>query len=427
MQIQEITILCDVVDNFGDIGFVYRLSRSISEINPKIKLRLVVNNLASFSKMAPQINPNLAEQSFNSWKIFDWNKTELCSKEFSQNPPKIILQCFQCKRPFWLDDILFSENFNQKVQIVNLEYLTAESWADDFHLLKSGTRSIFVKKVIFMPGFTSKTGGLILDELFINFLYSSRTFKNQKALNFVKKDLSAQEFEFLKNENIFCVSVFLYEKDFSPQIKALKLYQDFMQQKNPNFKIHIFLANSVHLKNFENLCVKNQIEFSHLRYLEQETWDAFLTLCDFNFVRGEDSFSRAVLSGIPFFWQAYVQDDEFQLVKVDAFLQKLKPFFEVDSLQKFADFFSDYKKALLNFNRSENAKISEESLYKSQELSNIADFIEKNSLNEEDQSQILFFLLQNYDLLKKFFEDFARSIFKLGNLTEHLLSYLENL
>lgn len=420
MQVQEITILCDVVDNFGDIGFVYRLSRNIFQLNPKIKLRLVVNNLASFSKMAADINPNLAEQIFNSWKIFDWNKTELCFKEFSENPPKIILQCFQCKRPFWLDDILFSENFNQKVQIVNIEYLSAEDWVDDFHMLKSGTRSVFVKKVNFMPGFTAKTGGLILDKPFINFLYSNRTFKNQNALERIKKDLSAQEFEFFKNENIFCVSVFLYEKDFSPQIKALKLYQDFVKQKNPEFKVHIFLANSVHLKNFENDCKQNQIEFSHLNYLEQQNWDAFLTLCDFNFVRGEDSFSRAVLSGIPFFWQSYVQDDEFQLVKVNAFLQKLKPFF---ALEKFAD----YKKAVLNFNRSENAKVSEEILYKSREFEKVFDYLSCNSANKNEQSQILFSLLKDYDLLKKFFEDFAKSIFELGNLTEHLLDYLSQI
>lgn len=420
MQVQEITILCDVVDNFGDIGFVYRLSRNIFQLNPEIKLRLVVNNLASFSKMAADINPNLAEQIFNSWKIFDWNKTELCFKEFSENPPKIILQCFQCKRPFWLDDILFSENFNQKVQIVNIEYLSAEDWVDDFHMLKSGTRSVFVKKVNFMPGFTAKTGGLILDKPFINFLYSNRTFKNQNALERIKKDLSAQEFEFFKNENIFCVSVFLYEKDFSPQIKALKLYQDFVKQKNPEFKVHIFLANSVHLKNFENDCKQNQIEFSHLNYLEQQNWDAFLTLCDFNFVRGEDSFSRAVLSGIPFFWQSYVQDDEFQLVKVNAFLQKLKPFF---ALEKFAD----YKKAVLNFNRSENAKVSEEILYKSREFEKVFDYLSCNSANKNEQSQILFSLLKDYDLLKKFFEDFAKSIFELGNLTEHLLDYLNQI
>ena len=76
------------------------------------------------------------------------------------------MECFQCGRPEWLEELLFSQQFNLNVQIVNVEYLTAESWADDFHLLKSGTRSAKIKKINFMPGFTKKTGGLILVKKF---------------------------------------------------------------------------------------------------------------------------------------------------------------------------------------------------------------------------------------------------------------------
>ena len=31
-------ILCKVVDNYGDIGFVYRLSRSLSEKYPEVEI-----------------------------------------------------------------------------------------------------------------------------------------------------------------------------------------------------------------------------------------------------------------------------------------------------------------------------------------------------------------------------------------------------
>ena len=43
----DITILCKVVDNFGDIGFVYRLAKNLRKINPHYKIRLVVNDLHS--------------------------------------------------------------------------------------------------------------------------------------------------------------------------------------------------------------------------------------------------------------------------------------------------------------------------------------------------------------------------------------------
>ena len=57
----DITILCKVVDNFGDIGVVYRLSRAISELKenrpdlPEIKVRIVVDNLTSFSLLEPRV------------------------------------------------------------------------------------------------------------------------------------------------------------------------------------------------------------------------------------------------------------------------------------------------------------------------------------------------------------------------------------
>ena len=136
----EITVLCKVVDNFGDIGVVFRLCRALSELKKNLEIRLVVSNLDSFAKISKGIDSTKTFQEFRGWKVFDWNDNALCKKEFSKNPPEFILECFQCGRPEWLEELLFSPQFNLNVQIVNVEYLTAESWADDFHLLKSGTQ-----------------------------------------------------------------------------------------------------------------------------------------------------------------------------------------------------------------------------------------------------------------------------------------------
>jgi hypothetical protein len=62
-----------------------------------------------------------------------------------------------------------------------------------------------------------------------------------------------------------------------------------------------------------------------LPYDGQETWDSLLLASDFSIVRGEDSLSRAALSGRPFLWQAYPQEGRHQLVKVRAFLERLRP------------------------------------------------------------------------------------------------------
>jgi uncharacterized repeat protein (TIGR03837 family) len=45
-----------------------------------------------------------------------------------------------------------------------------------------------------------------------------------------------------------------------------------------------------------------------------------LSQCDFNIVRGEDSFVRAQLAGKPFIWHIYPQEDRAHEVKLAAFL-----------------------------------------------------------------------------------------------------------
>ena len=340
----EITILCKVVDNYGDIGFVYRLARNITELYPDTELRLVVSDLPSFAAMAPFVKEGLARQSARGWQIFDWNKEDVCTEEFSRRIPDVILQCFQCERPEWLDRILFDPEQKKIVRIVNLEYLTAESWADDFHLLKSGTRSILVKKVNFMPGFTKKTGGLVMDSSFLSSLQNK-----EAAVKTIQDDLMAKagtgagtrsatssgissvvsangqkeaeagvmedSVQALRDANTFCVTIFAYKRNFTHVVGALKSFMEERQKENPFFRIHAFVAAGLACRPFEEAWKEEGCPFAitKLPYLSQEAWDALLCSSDFNFVRGEDSFARACLCGKPFVWHAYPQDEELHL------------------------------------------------------------------------------------------------------------------
>ncbi len=427
----EITILCDVVDNFGDIGFVYRLSRNICQLRPEAKLNLVVSNLFSFSKIEPKINPSLAVQSFAKFKIFDWNNAAVCKDEFCANPPEIIIQCFQCKRPLWLEEILFAKENKSFFYIINLEYLTAETWTDDFHLLKSATRSPFVKKVNFFPGFTCKTGGLVLDESFMTFANERFSAlktkncgfaknKNHLAFDYLKDFVPQSDLKHFFDADTFCVSFFTYQRNCDAEMKALFDFENFMKIKNPHFKIHIFVSPGLSKECAELSAKKFSLDFSELKYLPQQSWDAFLSLCDFNFVRGEDSFSRACLLGIPFVWNAYVQEDEFQLVKAEAFLKSLEPFFD-------KEIFADLKKYFLNFNLSENAEISNTAIFKSEELCEVRDYVFNNKSDFLSQSELLFELLKNYSELEKFYFEFAKNLISNGNLTEKLLKLISSL
>ena len=412
----EITILCKVVDNYGDIGFVYRLARNITELYPDTELRLVVSDLPSFAAMAPFVKEGLARQSARGWQIFDWNKEDVCTEEFSRRIPDVILQCFQCQRPEWLDRILFDPEQKKIVRIVNLEYLTAESWADDFHLLKSGTRSILVKKVNFMPGFTKKTGGLVMDSSFLSSLQNK-----EAALKTIQDDLMAKagtgagissvvsangkkeagvaenSIQALRDRNTFCVTIFAYKRNFTHVVGALKSFVEERQKENPLFRIHAFVAAGLACSPFEEAWKEEGCPFAitKLPYLSQEAWDALLCSSDFNFVRGEDSFARACLCGKPFVWHAYPQDEELHLVKAGAVLERMESFFEDKEI------FGFLKEYFLLY----NTRFSQEEPC-------------------EKEEELLLKLLKSYPALSKACTDFSKSLIENGNLTRHLMEFL---
>jgi len=171
---RDITILCKVVDNYGDIGFVYRLARSLSSCSQEICLRIIVSDLVSFQKMAPGLSLSAPEQQYNGWTVYDWNNRDVCARAFTQQPPQVILECFQCGRPAWLDDILFDKKRKEIVQVLNVEYLTAEKWADDFPTCSSQEKKHEVPALVkeseyFMarPFRKNKAGPGAIDEPFM--------------------------------------------------------------------------------------------------------------------------------------------------------------------------------------------------------------------------------------------------------------------
>lgn len=411
-----LTILCKVVDNYGDIGFVYRLSRSIREISPERKLVLVVSNLNSFSSMESRIDPSKEIQTLENMTILDWNASKTCTEFFKQNPATVILECFQCGRPEWMDELLFDKAKTSITQIVNVEYLTAEDWADEFHLLKSGTRSQYVKKTIFMPGFTKNTGGLVLDGNFLK----CRENKDY-ALNLISEIVEPEILNALQDKNTFTATVFTYPRNFDHFAKA---FNDFYETKiAPSGKKLILLsASSISMESFlhsaQNL--NKNISVKKLPYLQQSQWDALLCLGNLNVIRGEDSFSRACLSGKPFVWHAYRQDEEFQLIKVNAICKRMEPFFNKDTFFVLNQYFH-------LFNIPSVCELGEDAL----NLLNNEGMKEIAAMNEEQREQKMHKQLSEFlcsiEETEESFKNFSDSLVKNGNLTEKLLSFTDTL
>ncbi|MBP8120056.1 MAG: elongation factor P maturation arginine rhamnosyltransferase EarP, partial [Burkholderiales bacterium] len=64
-------IFCRVVDNFGDIGVCWRLARQLAAEHG-ISVRLVVDDLLSFGKIAPAVDPDTPVQTVDGVTIAHW-------------------------------------------------------------------------------------------------------------------------------------------------------------------------------------------------------------------------------------------------------------------------------------------------------------------------------------------------------------------
>lgn len=358
----EITILCKVVDNFGDIGVNWRLAKKLKKINSENKINLICDNLSSFKKICDQVNIDLPLQTVCDIDVYDWNAYDFCYGQFcGENNARlqVILECFQCGRPDWMEKILFDDELNHPVQIIMIDYLSAEDYAESFHKLQSLTRRGKVKKVNFMPGFTAKTGGLIIDQ-------GWEEVPERKA----------------DGDILF----FTYARDWSGVVRAIK--------KNCGGK-KILCAAGAGQESFVKAW-RREAGIEVLPFMNQTDWDKVMKDSSFLFIRGEETLSRACLSGIPFIWHAYPQSDEYQLVKVNALLERMKKYFSLEDFGKVAA-------AWQAFNSPESG--------------------ENDRRLEESVSTML--AMQNH--LVKGFRDFAFDLRKNGDLGENLMTFIEEI
>ena len=366
-----ITVLCKVVDNFGDIGVVWRLccqlSNQIKKENFTSKINLIVDDLASFNKICNSVDSNKSFQIVENINIFNWNDEKLCYDEFSKNDGEnlsVILEVFQCGRPLWMEKILFEEKLNRTVQIIMIDYLTAEKYAEDFHCLQSLTRSSKVQKVNFMPGFTNKTGGLIIDSEW------------------------EQLCDYKNNKTLLC---FTYDRNWDALANACK---------KSNYIEKVLIApgkgfESLKKSFYSNFIKDSNLKIEELSFMNQNEWDKMLKNCGVLFIRGEESMSRACLSGIPFVWHAYPQSDEYQLIKVRALLERMSVHFKCED-------FKIIEKVWILINSAES------------------------EVEQEEFEKAILDFFDNAEKLVYGFREFALDLRKNGDLCSNLMTFIKN-
>ena len=148
-------IFCTVVDNYGDIGVCWRLARQLVAERAQ-RVRLWVDDLASFRRICPDIEPGLESQSSQGVEIRLWGEpfapveaADVVIEAFACNPPPGYVAAMAARRP--------------KSAWINLEYLSAEDWVRGCHALPSPQPSLGLVKYFFFPGFVAGTGGLLAE------------------------------------------------------------------------------------------------------------------------------------------------------------------------------------------------------------------------------------------------------------------------
>ena len=294
MQKQRWDIFCRIVDNYGDIGVCWRLARQLAH-EYGLSVRLWVDDLAIARRLINGLDTQQARQTVDGVEICHWQEFfDEC--EVAQ----VVIEAFACELP----ESYLAAMVKTKPIGLNLEYLSAEAWAVDAHSLASPHPTLPLTKHFFFPGFDPKSGGLIREQSLLE--KRDAFLSSPQAQSAFWKKLG------LANNPSLKISLFFY-----PHAPLQGLLQAIAGGTRPAV---VFVPDSAVLGAIGNIESKGNLTLQALPFLSQDDYDCLLWACDINFVRGEDSWVRALWAGKPMIWQPYLQAEDAHLLKLKAFL-----------------------------------------------------------------------------------------------------------
>jgi uncharacterized repeat protein (TIGR03837 family) len=300
-------IFCTIIDNFGDVGFCWRLARQLVNEHG-LEVRLWVDDLSILSQIEPAIDVDEDQQCLQGVEVCCWQKS------FARtHPADVVIETFACTLPD--NYILAMADLPQQPVWINLEYLSAENWTLDCHCLPSFHPHLSLTKYFFFPGFVEGTGGLLLEK---NLLPARVSF------NSISQDIFLQELGLQsRREGELCISLFCYDNAPIEELLSAWVISDvpirvLVPQHSVNNAIGMFFG--IDSPTAGQVLQSAKLQVCIIPFLEQDKYDQLLWTCDINFVRGEDSFVRAQWAERVFIWNIYPQTEQSHQLKLEAFL-----------------------------------------------------------------------------------------------------------
>ncbi len=288
LEVRTWDLFCRLLDNFGDVGVNWRLASDLAARGERV--RLWVDNLAPLSFMAPQGAPGVQVLQWPADDSgFDWPE-----------PGEVVLETFGCDLPTGFVSAMRARP--RPPVWVNVEYLSAEDYAERSHGLPSPQRN-GLPKWFFFPGFTPRTAGLLREPG----LLQDRTAFDRDTW------LASQGIRRQPNERV--VLLFCYPNPALPALLQALASQPTLLLLTPGHA-----QRQVHERAAE---LPTTLRSADLPWLSQADFDRALWCSDLNCIRGEDTLVRALWAGAPVLWQLYPQDAEVRDDKLAAWLRRL--------------------------------------------------------------------------------------------------------
>lgn len=303
-------IFCAVVDNYGDIGVGFRLARQLAAEHG-LRVRLWVNDLATFRRICPEIDPNREAQTVAGIEVRRW------AEPFPETAPaEVVVEAFGCRTPERY--VAAMAALARKPAWINLEYLSAEPWVSGCHGLPSPHPRLPLVKYFFFPGFVAGSGGLLAES---DLARRRDAFRRDSAARAgFWRELGLPE----PGPEELVASLFCYENAALPELLTAWSAEAFpvrclVPEGQILPRLSAWFGETARVG---SALSRGGLEVRILPFTAQARYDRLLWVCDLNFVRGEDSFVRAQWAARPLVWHIYPQRKDAHWAKLSAFLDR---------------------------------------------------------------------------------------------------------
>lgn len=289
-------VFCRVVDNHGDAGVCWRLAADLASRG--LAVRLWIDDARALAWMVPGGGAGV--------EVLPWPVNDEALGILGAEPAAVVIEAFGCSLPEpYLRHLARMHQRSAAPVWINLEYLSAEPYVERNHRLPSLQGSGIARGLTswyFYPGFTAGTGGLLREA---DLMQRQATFNRGGWL--ADHGIAPQPGERL-------VSLFCYANPYFPELLRALAARPTLLLTTPGH------ATEQVAQAIADSGAQPNLRIQALPWLTQTDYDHLLWSCDLNFVRGEDSWVRAIWAGRPFLWQVYPQHDGAHAAKLAAFL-----------------------------------------------------------------------------------------------------------